>query len=112
MINRGIIELNAQISTPSFHLIGCEIGVVIGDDVVWNTKTVHNTGYEVYPGLASAVLTGLASIHLVNLSTMNSRYFLLWLPPLRGPTISSRQTAKGQVMGIVCRAVGAYDFGW
>ena len=32
--------------------------------------------------------------------------FFLWLPPLRGPTISSPQTAKGQVMGIVWRAVG------
>ena len=31
----------------AFHLIGCEIGAVIGDDVVWNSITVHNTGYEV-----------------------------------------------------------------
>src|SRR3954468_23840437 len=57
-------------------------------------------------GPDSAVLTGLASIHLVNLSTMNSKYFFLWVPPLRGPTMSSPQTAKGHVMGIVWRAVG------
>ena len=57
-------------------------------------------------GTDSAVLTGLASIHLVNLSTMTNKYFFLWLPSLRGPTISSPQTAKGQVMGIVWRAVG------
>src|SRR3954466_8567381 len=57
-------------------------------------------------GPDSAVLTGLASIHLVNLSTMTSKYFFLWVPPLRGPTMSSPQTAKGQVMGIVWRAVG------
>src|SRR3954467_5501461 len=57
-------------------------------------------------GPDSDVLTGLASIHLVNLSTMTSKYFCLWVPPLRGPTMSSPQTAKGQVMGIVWRAVG------
>ena len=92
MIDGGVIKLNAQISTPGSYLIGCEIGVIIGDDAVWNTIAVHNTGYEVY--------------HLVNLSTMTKRYFFLWLPPLRGPTISSPQTAKGQVTGIVCSAVG------
>ena len=48
MIDGGVIELNAQISTPGFHLIGCEIGAVIGDDVVWNTITVHHAGYEFY----------------------------------------------------------------
>ena len=46
-----------------------------------------------------------ASINLVNLSTMTNKYFFLWLPPLRGPTISSPQTAKGQVMGIVCSGI-------
>ena len=29
-------------------VIGCEIGSVIGDDVVGNTIMVHNSGYEVY----------------------------------------------------------------
>ena len=48
MIDRSVIELNAQISTLSFHVIGCEIGAIIGDDAVWNTITVNNTGYEVY----------------------------------------------------------------
>ena len=48
MIYRGVIELNAQIDTPGFHLIGSEIGAVISDDAVRNTITVHNTGYEVY----------------------------------------------------------------
>src|SRR3954464_9425858 len=57
-------------------------------------------------GPDSAVLTGLASIHLVNLSTMTSKHFFLWVPPLRGPTMLGPQTAKGHVMGIVWRVVG------
>ena len=48
VIDRGIVEPDAQISTPGFHLIGCEIGAVVGDDGVRNTITVHNTGYKVY----------------------------------------------------------------
>ena len=59
-------------------------------------------------GPDSAVLTGLASIHLVNLSTMTNKYLGLWVPPLRGPTMSSPQTVNGQVMGIVLRVVGGH----
>ena len=49
----------------------------------------------------SQFVTGLASIHLVNLSIITKR----WVYPegafLKGPTISSPQTAKGHVIGIV-----------
>ena len=48
VIDGGIIELNAQVNTPGFHFIGCKIGAVIGDDVVWDTIMVHDTGYKVY----------------------------------------------------------------
>ena len=48
MVDRGVIEFNTQISTLGFYLVGCEIGAVVSDDVVWDTITVHNTGYEVY----------------------------------------------------------------
>ena len=48
VIYGGVIELNAQISAPVFHLIGCEIGAVIGDDAMWDTITVYNAGYKVY----------------------------------------------------------------
>jgi len=102
----GVIELNAQVSAPIFHLIGCEIGAIISDDAVRDTITMYHARYEVITGRASVVFTGLASIHLVNLSTITSKYFFLWLPPLRGPTISNPQAAKGQVMGIVLKAVG------
>ena len=45
---------------------------------------VYNPGYEVYPSPDSAILTGLASIHLVNLSTMTSKYFFLMGPTFKG----------------------------
>ena len=45
---RGVIELDAEISTLGFHLIGCEIGAVVSDNVVWNTIMVHNAGYKIY----------------------------------------------------------------
>ena len=106
VIDEGVIELDAQVSTPFVHFVAYKIGAVICDDVVWDTITVYDTGYKVYHWPGFGRLTGLASIHLENLSTMTNRYFFLWLPPLRGPTISSPQTAKGQVMRIVCKAVG------
>ena len=54
--------------------------------------------------LGSRFLMGLASIHLVNLSTATSRWVKPLLPVLRGPTMSSPQTANGQTSGIVFKA--------
>ena len=75
MVDRGVIELNAQISTLDFHLISCEIRTVISDDVVGDTVTVDDPDIKSITGPASAVLTSLASIHLVNLSNMTNIYF-------------------------------------
>src|SRR3954462_8429795 len=49
---------------------------------------------------ASHLLTGSASTHFVNLSTATQRCVFLSLDLLKGPTISSPQTANGQVIGI------------
>jgi hypothetical protein len=52
----------------------------------------------------SSFLIGLASIHLVNLSTATN---ICVKPPgavLNGPTMSRPQTANGQVSGMVLRA--------
>ena len=73
---------------------------------MWDTITVYSARDKIYHRSGFSRFTGLASIHLVNLFTITNKYFFLWLPPLRGPTISSPQTAKGQVMGIVLKAVG------
>ena len=48
MIDGGVIELDAQISALGFHFVSCEVGAVISDDVVWNSITVYDPGYEVY----------------------------------------------------------------
>ena len=48
MVDGGVIEFNAQISTPGFHFIGCKIRAVIGDDAVGDAITVYNPRYEVY----------------------------------------------------------------
>jgi hypothetical protein len=51
-----------------------------------------------------SLVMGLALIHLVNLSTTTRR----WVNPsgafFKGPNKSSPQTAKGHVMGTVCKA--------
>ena len=48
MIDKGIIDLNAHVATPSFHLVVFEVGAVISDDAVGDAITVYNPGYEVY----------------------------------------------------------------
>ena len=48
MVDGGVIEFNTQISSPGFYLVGCEIGAVVSDDVLWDTIMVHNIGYAVY----------------------------------------------------------------
>jgi hypothetical protein len=50
---------------------------------------------------ASQFVTGMTSTHLVNLSMATRRWVFLQGDMLKGPTISSPQTAKGQVKGIV-----------
>ena len=75
MIDGGIIELNAHVAAPSFYLVSCEVRAVIGDDAVGDTITVYDPGYEVYHWSGLSRLTRLASIHLVNLSTMTNKYF-------------------------------------
>src|ERR1043165_2273753 len=49
----------------------------------------------------SSFLIGLASIHLVNLSTATSKCAMPPLAVLNGPTMSSPDTANGHVIGIV-----------
>jgi hypothetical protein len=46
--------------------------------------------------------SGFALIHLVNLSTTMKMYVNPPLAALKGPTKSSPQVEKGQVIGMVC----------
>ena len=99
VIDRGVIELNAHLAAPSFHLIGCEIGAIIGDDDVGDTIVVHNPDMKSITGPDSAVLTSLASIHLVNLSTMTNRYFFLVASSFKGSDHIEPPDHKGPSYG-------------
>ena len=48
MIYGGVIELDAQVSTPNFYLIGCEVRAVVSNNVVRDTITVYDTRYKIY----------------------------------------------------------------
>ena len=48
MIDRSIIELNAHVAAPKFHLVGCKVRAIVSDDAVGDAITVYNPGYEVY----------------------------------------------------------------
>ena len=67
-----------------FHVIGCEIGAVIGDDAVWNTITVHNARYEVYhwSGFGRFNLFGLYP--LSEFIYHNQQVFFLTASPFKG----------------------------
>src|SRR3954463_1775622 len=52
----------------------------------------------------SSFMIGLASIHLVNLSTATSKCVMPPLAVLNGPTMSSPHTANGHVIRIVLSA--------
>src|SRR4051812_4349809 len=52
----------------------------------------------------SSFLIGLASIHLVNLSTVTNKCVMPPLAVLNGPTMSSPHIANGHVIGIVLSA--------
>ena len=47
MVDGCIVELNAQVSTPVFHLISCKIGAIISYDAVRDAIMVYHAGYKV-----------------------------------------------------------------
>jgi hypothetical protein len=77
-----------------------QVRAIAGDDAMWDTKSYHFRAV-----LPSSFLMGLASTQIVNLSTATNRCIKPKGDVFRGPTMSSPQTAKGQVIGMVCSAV-------
>lgn len=47
VVDGCIVDFNAQVRTPVFHVIGCEIGAIISDDAVRDTIMVYHAGYKV-----------------------------------------------------------------
>ena len=105
-IDGGVIELNAQITEPGFHLIGCEIGAVIGYDAVGNTVTVHNTRYELYNWSGFGRFNWFGLYPFSEFIHHEQQVFFLMASSFKGSNHIEPQNVKCQVMGIVWRAIG------
>jgi hypothetical protein len=81
-----------------------ELGAVVGDDGVQDSKAMDDVGEDATTCLDLMLFRGRTSIHLENLSMATNRCVK---PPgafCKGPTRSRPHTANDHVMGIVCRA--------
>lgn len=81
-----------------------EVGAIIHDDAVRDPNRCNMLEMNLTTSSVAWLVTGLASIHLVNLSTMMRRSvkspdMVLW-----GATMSKPHTTKGHVMGTVLSA--------
>jgi hypothetical protein len=72
---------------------------------MWDAESYQNVLDKFRVVLPSSFLMGLASTHFVNLSTATRRCVNPEGAVSSGPTMSRPQTAKDQVIGIVCSAV-------
>jgi hypothetical protein len=55
------------------ELFGFQVGAIISDDTVGHSKVKAMDSMKLTAAVESSVVTGVASIHLVNLSTTTSR---------------------------------------
>jgi hypothetical protein len=80
-----------------------ELGPVVGDDGVWHSKTMDDVSEERHCLFRPEIRNGAYFYPLENLSIATNKWVK---PPVafrKGPTMSSPHTAKGHVMGMVCR---------
>ena len=101
MSHRYIANADSTVLTIFPELVIVEVGAKVGDDSVWEAIAMYDVIQEVETLSALGVVTGLTSIHLVNLSIATNT---LLRPPGafgKGPIMSSPQQTKGQVGGIV-----------
>ena len=116
MCHRSQVEADARDGAILRERALGKVGAVIRDDVVWDAvahrdildepdscRLVQLLGWP-----CSNFLIGRASIHLVNLSTATSKCVMPPRAVLKGPTMLSPQTAKGQAIGMVRSA----EAGW
>ena len=108
MRNGGQVEADAGDGAVLLERALGEVGAVIGDDVVWHAVACRYVLDEPDGCWPVQILDCLASIHLVNLSTATSKCVMPPRAVLKGPTMSSPQTVKGQAV----RMVRSADAGW
>jgi len=89
-------------NSRNFRPVNCvplSVIMELGTPIWWMISVKNGTAC-----LTLILVMGQTSIHVKNLWIATSK----WVKPpgafCRGPTRSRPQTAKGQVMGIVCRA--------
>ena len=73
MSDGGPIDPDAVSITKVQELLAGEVGSVVGDDTIRNTKPIDDVEEELDCIFRVDVGDGLGSIHLVNLSTATSR---------------------------------------
>src|SRR3954467_9321878 len=86
-------------SAPFAKFVPLSVMILFGTPYLIVISTMNLTAVS-----PSSFLIGLASIHLVNLSTATNRCVMPPLVDLNGPTMSSPHTANGHVIGIVLSA--------
>src|SRR3954464_15739569 len=86
-------------STPFVKFVPLSVMMLLGTPYLTVISTMNLTAVG-----PSSFLIGLASIHLVNLSTATSKCVMSPLAVLNGPTMSSPHTANSHVIGMVLSA--------
>src|SRR3954462_13680584 len=95
-------------SAPFAKFVPLSVMILFGNPYLTVISTMNLT--VVGP---SSFLIGLASIHLLNLSTATNRCVMPPLVILNSPTISNPHTANGHVIGLVLSAeAGRWLWAW
>jgi ribulose 1,5-bisphosphate synthetase/thiazole synthase len=105
MCHRCKVKADSVVMAVHFNFFLRQVSAVVGNDAMWDAESNHNVFENFRAVLPSSFLMGLASTHFMNLSTTTKRCLNPKGAIFSGPTMSSPQTAKGQVIGMVCSAV-------
>ena len=87
--------------TELFHGTLREISAIISYDAMWETKTKDHLFYELNRRGCITLTDRLCLNPLGKLVYCHQQMCLFVLDLLKGPTMSSPQTANGQVIGII-----------
>jgi hypothetical protein len=105
MCHRFKVKADSVVMAILFNLFLRQLAAIVGEDATWDTKSYHNVFQFFKAVLLSSFLMGLASTHFVNLSTATKRCIIPKGVVFSSPTMFNPQTAKGQVIGIICSSV-------
>ena len=87
--------------TKLLHGTFRQIGTIVSYNAVWKTKAKYHPFHELNRRGCVTLTNWLCFNPLCELVDRHQEASLLILGSIKGPTISSPQTANGQVMGII-----------